>query len=310
MPANKKDGQDAVDDLAAKSGMTDSITPTFLATDTIQRVFDASNVTNWSRVTGNYTVTETNDMVVSIPVSDNTVISLPDPAVVGNEIRVDVYNQTTSGFTVKVNDEVAALLIDILPDKAYSFFFKSATMDWEIVQLAGKVVPGDLIDQGFVMGGASVSASQEPSGTDAPMQIEYGPAVNGPTDPVEMDANGTITFNEVGSYGVALYYQFGRSGASGTSEIVFRSMIDIGGVGSYVQAGDSVATFIANSNSLQVIQLFIPFAVSVANTKLRQEIIRDSNGNDSGGIFQYNPTLAGVGDAPSASIFIFRDTVE
>ena len=170
-------------------------------------------------------------------------------------------------------------------------------------------LPGSVINQELMLNATSVSASQSPSGVDVPMTIEYGAAQNGASDPVEIDVNGNITFNETGSYGIAIALQFGRTGASGTSEVVFRSMVDIGGGGTFFQAGDSIATFIGNSNDLQLIQVFLPVTIPVAGTILRQEIIRDSNGHNSGGLFQYMPTLAGVLAAPSASIIIFRDSV-
>jgi hypothetical protein len=182
-----------------------------------------------------------------------------------------------------------------------------AELDGNFTDLDGRI--SKPIDAELVLAATSVSVSQEPTGTDSPMQINYGPAVGTGSDPVELAADGTITFHDADSYAVALYYQFGRMGASGTSELIFRSMIDIGGLGSYVQAGDSVSTTLSNANDRQVIQLFLPLAIPVADTKLKQELIRDSNGNDSGGLFNYNPTLAGVLDAPSASLFIFRYNV-
>ena len=161
----------------------------------------------------------------------------------------------------------------------------------------------------MVLAAVSSSATQSPAGLDQEMAINYGPAVGGPTDDVQIDASGLVTINTVGSYYFALYYQFGRSGGAGTSEVLFRSLIDIGGVSGEIQAGDTIPQFLQNANDAKIIQLFLPVDIPVAGTTLRQTLTRDPNGHNSGDLMGYIPstTIAPpVADSPAASLFIFK----
>ena len=95
--------------------------------------------TAWTRVEGNYTVTKAYDWVDVFPNADNRIIKLPDPAVIGSKIRVDVYNQTNQGFTVLLHDNLDNLLKEILPAKSFSAFWE--VDHWELVQTSGLAVP-------------------------------------------------------------------------------------------------------------------------------------------------------------------------
>jgi hypothetical protein len=150
----------------------------------------------------------------------------------------------------------------------------------------------------------SSSAAQDPTGLGVAneKQVNFGDAVNTGGDPVMLSAAGVLTFNESGLYRIKLSLQFGRSGASGTSELLFKA--DVGGV----QAGRSIFAKLSNASEEQYIEndswLQLP-----ATTEITYFVMRDANGNDSGGLIGITPTVDGGNewnDAPSASIRVER----
>jgi hypothetical protein len=154
-----------------------------------------------------------------------------------------------------------------------------------------------------LLDGLSTELIQEPTGTGAAnsIQIEFGPAFGTGADPISMLADGTITANQAGTYRAKVALQFGRSGASGTSLLLFRVRVN------GVQAGRSIAAKLNNSNEEQYFEndtwLTVP-----AGAELRFDLMRDDSGNDSGGLFGILPTIeAGSwNNAPSAAIRIER----
>jgi len=147
---------------------------------------------------------------------------------------------------------------------------------------------GIVIDR--VLEAISLAASQEPVGTGIAnaLNIEFGAAQFTVSDPVMIDVNGLVTFNETGLYRVKSIFQFGRTGASGTSELLFRLLVN------GVQLGRSVGVKLGNSDDLDYIDIDNWFNVP-AGTELVTQIMRDDSGSDSGGIFQTLPTDEGAG---------------
>ena len=152
-----------------------------------------------------------------------------------------------------------------------------------------------------LMDGVSTASDQQPSGTGQAnsIQIEYGPAIS--TTPISLDASGKITINESGTYRIKVALQFGRTGGAGTSKLFFRALIN------GVQAGRSISAFISNANEEQYFEndtwLTVP-----AGLVITFEVMRDDDGNNSGGLFEVQPTLeAGSwNNAPCAAIRIER----
>jgi hypothetical protein len=141
-----------------------------------------------------------------------------------------------------------------------------------------------------VLEAVSLALVQEPSGLGIAnaIQIEFGAAQFTVNEPVMIDVNGTVTFNDAGLYRIKSVFQFGRSGASGTSELLFRLVIN------GVQSGRSVGVKLGNSDVLQYIDIDNWFNVP-AGTVMDTEIMRDNSGNNSGGIFRTDPTDEGAG---------------
>lgn len=149
----------------------------------------------------------------------------------------------------------------------------------------------------LLINGASVAANQQPGTVDTPLQVEFG-SLQSTTD-IDLSAAGAITFKTAGKYIISPFFQYGRTGATGTSHLVNRYLVN------GVQSGNSLAANIDNANTLVPWSSSIQFTAA-ANDVMTIEIIRDSAGNDSGGLFAYNPTLAGWNDAPCAAIQIYK----
>ena len=143
----------------------------------------------------------------------------------------------------------------------------------------------------------STATSQQPSTTDTALQIEFGAAQV--TTDIDIDVNGAITFKTAGKYILSPFFQYGRSGSTGTSVLFNRYLVN------GVQAGSSLGAKIDNANILVPWSSSIQFTAN-ANDVLTIEIIRDSTGNDSGGLFSSTPTAAGWNIAPCASIQIYK----
>ena len=151
--------------------------------------------------------------------------------------------------------------------------------------------------------GISAATTQEPSGTGVAnsMQIEFGPAFGSVSDPVSMDANGTVTINKSGTYRIKVALQFGRIGSAGVSLLLFSVRVD------GAQAGRSIASKISNANEEQYFEndtwLTVPSGVV-----LQFDLMRDASGNDSGGLFSITPSpeAGSWNDAPTAAIRVER----
>ena len=151
-----------------------------------------------------------------------------------------------------------------------------------------------------ILRAVSTAADQQPSALDTALQVEFGAAQLGPTDPVQLAADGTLTINEAGSYFVLAVFQFGRTGSAQVSHLYGRVLVN----GSQVL--NSVHARIEDGDVLIPLQLDIRFVSIPAGAAVTFEIIRDSAGNNSGGLFQADPTPTGWEVAPSASITVYK----
>lgn len=155
--------------------------------------------------------------------------------------------------------------------------------------------------------GDSLAATQNPTGVGIAnaIQVEFGPAVGTGSDPVNLDVNGVLFINETGTYRIKIALQFGRSGSSQTSVLLFRVTDNAGN-----QLGRSIAALIDDANTDRYLEndtwLTVP-----AGTELTFEVMRDNSGNDAGGLIATFPDDEGAGtwnDAPTAAIRVERWT--
>lgn len=139
-----------------------------------------------------------------------------------------------------------------------------------------------------LLDGLSLATDQQPTGTGEvnSIQIEFGAAQGAVSDPVQIDASGTLTFNEAGLYRLKVSVDVGRAGGGGVSQPRLRALVN------GVQAGQSVGFVIDDANTA------IPFSdetwlnIPVAGVQISYEVMRDSSGNNNGGLFQPSITSA------------------
>jgi len=146
---------------------------------------------------------------------------------------------------------------------------------------------------------ASSFSTQTPTGTDTPLQLEFGAAQFGSSDPVEIDASGNITINQTDQYNVSLILQYGRTNAGSFSLMFFRLLVD------GTQFGPSRYAKLDNANADLPVQFTGPLDL-VTTEVLTVELIRDSAGFDDGELFAETVT-DGWNAAPSASIILTRN---
>tara|TARA_Y100000034_G_scaffold123003_1_gene169203 strand:- start:11142 stop:11753 length:612 start_codon:yes stop_codon:yes gene_type:complete len=165
---------------------------------------------------------------------------------------------------------------------------------------------GDIFSE-RVLEGESSDLTQNPTGLGPAnaAQINFGPAVGSGADPVSMDSAGTITINESREYRIKVALQFGRTGSSQVSYILFRVLVN------GVQAGRSIISKLSNADETQYFEndteIFLP-----AGATLQFQIMRDAAGNNSGGLIGFDPAVAGGAEwntAPSAAIRVSRKMV-
>lgn len=145
--------------------------------------------------------------------------------------------------------------------------------------------------------GSSTASSQQPLTTDSPLQVEYG--IEQVTADVTLSSNGSVTFHTAGKYLFEIKMQYGRTGSVGVSHMVFRWKRN------GVQEGQTLATKLDNADVL------VPWAstdiIDVNQGDVfTSEIMRDSAGDDSGGLFAYSTTLAGWNNAPCATLILHK----
>lgn len=146
---------------------------------------------------------------------------------------------------------------------------------------------------------ASETNDQEPTGLDTPLQVTFGPAQNTASDPVSLDANGVITFNQAGLYLFTGYANFERQGSSGgVSVTLFRPLLNS------VQADVTKMVELEKPGIALPYEVSVPLTVSEGDT-LTYEILRDSSGVDQGGLYAHINSSS-WDDVPAVSIKIFK----
>jgi hypothetical protein len=153
-----------------------------------------------------------------------------------------------------------------------------------------------------LINGRSVALTQSPTGlgTANTLQIEFGPAIN--TAAASLDATGVLTFNEAGTYRLKVILQFGRTGSSQTSVLMFRATDTLGN-----QVGDSVYERLDDADVTAYFES-VGWLTVPAGTKLNFEVMRDLISNNSGGLIGFIPTpdTGTWNPAPTASIMVDR----
>jgi hypothetical protein len=139
---------------------------------------------------------------------------------------------------------------------------------------------------------------QLPVGLGTALQVVFGAPQT--TTWFDLDALGNITCLVADEYTVRLKFAVGRRGApAGVSQIYTRALIN------------GVAQGFSSHAILDNPDVEIPFDFEgvgplAVNDILTFEIIRDTDGNNSGGLYAGNPTVVGWNPSPSANLTISR----
>lgn len=137
---------------------------------------------------------------------------------------------------------------------------------------------------------------QNPSGLGVATGILFGGV--SATDQWSMDVAGVATCLEAGDYTIRLSLTVGREGASGTSQLYFRVLIN------GVPFGNS-AQVITDSARIEIPFFYNRTITFSLNDTLTFEMIRDTDGDNSGGLRAGIPAVAWA-SAPSAALSLSR----
>lgn len=140
---------------------------------------------------------------------------------------------------------------------------------------------------------------QAPTAVDTPLQLSFGAAQGSPSDPVMINSAGLVTFNTAGNYAVRIKTQNGRTGASGTSILLMRILVN------GTQYGSPAATRITATDSTVPTESRVVLNPTAGQT-MSVQIMRDSAGSNFGGVYPQVATVTAWGTAPSALLVISR----
>lgn len=146
---------------------------------------------------------------------------------------------------------------------------------------------------------ASSTVAQAPTAVDTALQLTFGGAQGTASNPVMINAAGLVTFNAAGSYAVRIKLQAGRTGASGTSILLSRILVN------GAQYGSPAATKLLSADVTIPIESRVAINVTAGQT-MAVQIMRDSAGANFGGVYPQTATVAAWVVAPSALLVISR----
>lgn len=146
---------------------------------------------------------------------------------------------------------------------------------------------------------AASTATQAPSAVDTALQVSFGVAQGSASDPVMLNAAGLVTFNTAGNYAIRIKLQNGRTGATGTSILLSRILLNGAQVGSAAAVKMTQTDATTPSESRVVVN-------PTSGQTFQVQIMRDSAGSNFGGLYPQTATVAAWGVAPSALLVISR----
>ncbi|HCI4072924.1 TPA: hypothetical protein NO288_003829 [Salmonella enterica subsp. enterica serovar Infantis] len=144
---------------------------------------------------------------------------------------------------------------------------------------------------------ASSTVAQAPTVVDTALQLTFGAAQGTASNPVMINAAGLVTFNKAGNYAVRIKLQQGRTGSTGTSILLSRILLN------GAQYGFPAAVKMENPNVIAVTESRVVLDVTAGAT-FSVQIMRDSSGNNSGGVVPQAATVTAWGTAPSTLLVI------
>lgn len=199
----------------------------------------------------------------------------------------------------KTKSEIFTLIGQELPDNTTGLI-TPAKLRGVLTQMADSPIyatPG--VKEVEVLRAAS-TVTQAPTAVDTALQLTFGPAQGSASDPVMMiNAAGLVTFNTAGNYAVRIKLQAGRTGASGTSVLLSRILLN------GAQYGSPAATKLVSADTTIPIESRVVINATAGQT-FSVQIMRDSAGTNYGGVYPQVATVTAWGTAPSALLVISR----
>lgn len=137
--------------------------------------------------------------------------------------------------------------------------------------------------------------TQNPVSVDTPIQVNFGTGSSNAD--VNVNNDGTITFLTAGVFFVTFNLSFGRTNNTGVATLVARLLVN------------DVSTGFVQASKIDTSVNIIPYHASIlrnfsVNDTVKVQILRDSAGSNDGGLFTFDPVLAGWNNAPSAAVRI------
>lgn len=190
----------------------------------------------------------------------------------------------------KTKTEMFALIGTNLPDNTTGLI-TPAKLREVMTQMADSPIyatPG--VKEVEVLRAAS-TVIQAPTATDTALQLTFGSAQGSASDPVMINA--------AGNYAVRIKLQAGRTGASGTSILLSRILVN------GAQYGSPAATKLVSADVTIPIESRVVINPTAGQT-FAVQIMRDSAGSNFGGVYPQAATVTAWGTAPSALLVISR----
>lgn len=146
---------------------------------------------------------------------------------------------------------------------------------------------------------AASTVIQAPTAVDTALQLTFGAAQGSASNPVMINAAGLVTFNTAGNYAVRIKLQNGRTGATGTSILLSRILLNGAQLGSAAAVKMTQTDATTPTDSRVIVN-------ATAGQTFTVQIMRDSAGSNFGGVYPQAATVAAWGTAPSALLVISR----
>lgn len=142
---------------------------------------------------------------------------------------------------------------------------------------------------------------QSPVGLDLPLQIQYGDAQISDDRTVEIDANGTVIFHQKGEYELDFVFNVGRGSNNQHAYLLLYSEVND------VELSSDIRISITVDHSDDD----LPITYNTHKTFkdgdfVKLYIVRDSKGDNDGGLFPSFQTLPAAPDTPSVWMRIRR----
>ena len=244
--------------------------------------------------TGGPADAEVCDIQFDVPVHDSTeAVTIPGQWAAGDPSWATIDSQLYFSDVQQSSDGAFGHRIDFQP--AY------ISPDWDF--------QASLLASGGSSGGSGVTVGhvealraesyvdQDPTGLGVPLQLTLGAAQT--TEYFDLDALGNITCLQADDYDMTIKLTTGREGTTGESQIYARMLVD------GVQAGPSTHV-ILDSDKFELPAIYTGVVSLLPGEVVTMQIIRDTDGIDSGGVKAGNPAVAGWNPSPSVSIILRR----